>query len=121
MNKFLFEAENEEKRNRDGRNKNVIKFRDTIYSGETFQVGSPDLNDPYSGKPIYVLPETDDSDETDEMLEINDSDYNASTGSYSGLYGKKAMNQEETDAFADIMGSNSSYKKSIDDIIKENS
>lgn len=46
--------------------------------------------------------------------------YNASTGSYSGLYGKKPMSDSEADALASIMNQNSSYTKSIEDLIKEN-
>lgn len=52
--------------------------------------------------------------------EPSSADYNAETGSYSGLYGKKPMSQDEEDALAAIMGQNSSYTKSIEDIIKEN-
>jgi len=51
---FSFEAENEEKRNRDGRNTNVIKKQGANFSDEKYYVGSLELNDPYSGTPIYV-------------------------------------------------------------------
>lgn len=52
--------------------------------------------------------------------EATSADYNAETGSYSGLYGKKPMNDSEAEALASIMNTNSSYSKSIEDIIKEN-
>ena len=52
--------------------------------------------------------------------EATSADYNAETGSYSGLYGKKPMNQDEADALASIMNTNSSYSKSIEELILEN-
>lgn len=52
--------------------------------------------------------------------EATSADYNAETGSYSGLYGKKPMNDAEAEALASIMNTNSSFTKSIEDLIKEN-
>lgn len=52
--------------------------------------------------------------------EATSADYNAETGSYSGLYGKKPMNDAEAEALANILNNNSAYSKSIEDIIKEN-
>ena len=206
---FLFEDENEEKRNRDGRNNNVIKWQGAKFSEDKFYIGSPDINDPYSGSPIYVpskeqlldiearekaareqitefketghmstgsemqnkdsqvesqntdsqvsdssnvfdtsgMSEEDlktaneiymrlmneaAADEAARQAEIeaikaqqevsenaSDKDYNAATGSYSGLYGKKPMSQDEADVYANIMNDNNSYKLSIDDLLKE--
>lgn len=200
-NSRLFEAENEEKRNRDGRNSNVIKWQGANFSDEKFYVGSLDLNDPHSGAPIYtpskqqledietreraargqmeefkqtgqMTPEpapatqTNSSDtassdsvfdssgmsEEDlktaneiymrlmneaaadeaarraeieaikkqaEESEESEKHFNAATGSYSGLYGKKPMSDDEADVFANIMNSNNSYKVTVEDIIKE--
>lgn len=52
--------------------------------------------------------------------EASSADYNAETGSYSGLYGKKPMNDAEAEALASIMNTNSSFTKSIEELIKEN-
>lgn len=200
MTTTQFEAENEEKRNRDGRKKNLIKSYNANCSDEVFYVGSLDLNDPYSGSPIYVpskqyladieakereareqmdqikeaenngvtvdviaddtssansgsatgssgmseeelrianeiyqrlldeaaadelakQAEIDAIRQAQEEKEATDSAYNASTGSYSGLYGKTPMSQDEADALASIMNNNSSYTKSIEDLFMEN-
>lgn len=53
--------------------------------------------------------------------EATEADYNAETGSYSGLYGKKPMSESESDILASILNTNSSYTKSFDDLLKENS
>lgn len=204
-NSKLFEAENEEKRNRDGRNSNVIKWQGANFSDEKFYVGSLDLNDPNSGTPIYTpskqqlqdiesreraargqmeefkqtghmtevpvpaatatqtasdtassssdsvfdtsgMSEEDlktaneiymrlmneaAADEAARQAEIeairkqaeeseeSEKNFNAATGSYSGLYGKKPMSDDEADVFANIMSSNNSYKVTVEDIIKE--
>lgn len=183
-----FEEENEKKRNRDERKKNVVKRYRVNCSDEVFYVGSLDLLDPYSGEHVYTpskkqledletkelmaseqsddfqdnsfqdetatIPTTDApsaaadeemllaneiyqrlmaeaaADESAKQAEIeallreqeaSSEDYNEATGSYSGLYGKKPMTQSEEDALASIMGANSSFNKSIEDLIAENS
>lgn len=178
-----FEKENEERRKKEQIHANLLKWYGVKCLDEVFYVGSPSLNDPYSGTPIYVPPkavlenieavepETTDniadmssaepstsdvtSDVSDAELELANEiyqrlmaeaaademakqtqienllreqelkegsaqDYNAATGSYSGLYGKKPMNESEADALANIMNQNSSYTKSIEDLIREN-
>ena len=177
-----FESENEEKRSRDERKKNIIKRSRVNCTDEVFYIGSPDRLDPYSGEPIYVpsqkqledieakekeardqiagisdVPVESESQSDsqamsdDELqlaneiyqrlmaeaaadeaakqaeiqaliqdMEVSEDDYNASTGSYSGAYGKKPMSQSESDAVANIMNANSSYSPSIEDIIAAN-
>lgn len=206
-----FELENEEIRNRDSRRHNVIKRYGVNNEDEVFYVGSLDLLDPNSGKPIYVpskqqledmefrekeaaelsedFPVSDnlgfeteyemdfsidegskDSTSSDAEVfdsssmsaedldlaneiyarlmaeaaadeaakqaeieairreteaaesepEVSDADFNAATGSYSGLYGKKPMSQSESDALESILNTNSSYTKSIEELIAEN-
>lgn len=61
--------------------------------------------------------------EIDRLLqeqEPNPEDYNADTGSYSGAYGKKPLSQSDSDMLASILNQNSSYTKSIEDLIAEN-
>lgn len=178
-----FETDNEERRIQEQRKKNIVKRYCVSTADKVFYVGSPDVLDPYSGKPIYEsVPQDvgdlieDDSEiamQSDELNATSDSsddgsvfdtssmsaedlqtaneiyqrlmneaaadelakqaeieaikmqqeaseaDYNAETGSYSGLYGKKPMSQSESDALASIMDSNNSYTKSFDDLLAE--
>lgn len=186
-----FEEENQKKRERDGRHKNVIKWYTAKESDEVFYVGDLEMQDPYGDGHVYTpskkqledmeakeraaigqvdqdfeasedsepLSEqtaegTSDSssgemteeerianeiyqrlmaeaaaDERAKQAEIDalraqqeatSDDYNEATGSYSGLYGKKPMSESEADALQSIMNQNSSYTKSIEDLIKEN-
>lgn len=186
-----FEEENQKKRERDGRHKNIIKWYTAKESDEVFYVGDLEMQDPYGDGHVYTpskkqledmeakeraamgqvdqdfeasedsepLSEqtaegTSDSssgemteeerianeiyqrlmaeaaaDERAKQAEIDairaqqeatSDDYNEATGSYSGLYGKKPMSESEADALQSIMNQNSSYTKSIEDLIKEN-
>lgn len=186
-----FEEENQKKRERDGRHKNVIKWYTAKESDEVFYVGDLEMQDPYGDGHVYTpskkqledmeakeraamgqvdqdfeasedseplseqtAESTSDSssgemteeerianeiyqrlmaeaaaDERAKQAEIDalraqqeatSDDYNEATGSYSGLYGKKPMSESEADALQSIMNQNSSYTKSIEDLIKEN-
>jgi len=70
-----FEAENEEKRNRDKRG-NIVKWYGAKCSEEVFYVGDSDLIDPYSGNPIYLpnenQSETVDSESVEEAGSAED-------------------------------------------------
>ena len=55
---------------------------------------------------------------TEADAAVDDSDYNASTGSYSGSYGKNVhLNNDELDQVANILGANND---SLMDLIKDN-
>lgn len=180
-----FEVENEERRAREHIKQNIIKRYAANCKDEVFYVGSPDVQDPYSGEAIYerakteqeseyvsdleneyeeasegagVVTAQDDAVSEEERLkkeeearlaeeiyqrlmaeaaadeqakqaeieallreqEPSSEDYNEATGSYSGLYGKKPMSDADEAALASIMSSNSSFSKSIEDLIMEN-
>lgn len=179
-----FEVENEERRAREQIKQNIIKRYAANCAEEVFYVGTPEMQDPYSGESIYEEVErkvedeeilstdsqefaadeanandgesdieseeerlkkeeearlaeeiyqrlmaeaaADEKAKQDEIAallmeqEASSDDYNEATGSYSGLYGKKPMSDDEAAALASIMDTNSSFSKSIEDLIQEN-
>jgi len=173
-----FDAQCEEKRRKERIRQNIIRRFDANYINEAFHIGTPSIQDPYSGNSIYLSPEVeaqidasvdahvdietfgdakesniaDESEikseeeriaeeiyqrllaeaaadnqarrnEIEALLleqEATSKDYNAETGSYSGLYGKKPMSDSDAEALTKIMNANSSYTKSIADLIAEN-
>lgn len=71
-----FEKENEERRIREQIRENLIKHYGANNIDEVFYVGSPDLMDDYTGKPIYLAKEL-----KNEEADLNMGDHNQAESS----------------------------------------
>lgn len=168
------------KRTRERMSQNIIKWWNVKDLGTKNYIGSPELEDPLYGCPVYApheesiseeilkmdhieeadyrdpisnAPETSTatSEQDDEAIRIaneiyerlqreaeadaqkkedeiaaakkaqeDDSAFNASTGSYSGLYGQTPMSDSEKDAFAAIMAQNGNISDSASALFQNN-